>query len=208
MIGSQWEKAFKNLQEFMAVRDAIATEGKNKCSVTLQMTFMESNIHELADIIRLAIDLGIDRVKGHHLWVHSAQMTNQSMRRNKESIQRWNEYVQEAQTAAESKKLPNGENIRLENIFQLKSDSIEDIAPGGPCPFLGKEAWINPEGRFDPCCAPDKLRRSLGDFGNLHTHDFTEIWNGETYSNLLKSYKKQALCKKCNMRKAATKEVL
>lgn len=205
MIGSQWEKALNNLEEFISIRDAFAIAGDNRCSVTLQMTFMENNICELVDIIRLAIAFGVDRVKGHHLWVHSDQMANQSMRRSQESIQRWNKYVQEAHAVAKEQKLPNGKYIRLENIFPLEADLIEDIAPGGACPFLGQEAWISAKGRFNPCCAPDNLRRSLGDFGNLNAHDFLDIWNGKAYAELVGSYREQSLCKGCNMRKVAPK---
>jgi hypothetical protein len=50
--------------------------------VTFQLTFLESNISELADIVRLAIELGVDRVKGHHLWAHFSQIRELSMRRS------------------------------------------------------------------------------------------------------------------------------
>ncbi|WP_258430162.1 glycosyltransferase [Maridesulfovibrio hydrothermalis] len=204
MVGSQWEKAVANLKEFISIRDAFVLAGENRCSVTLQMTFMENNLCELVDIIRLAIALGVDRVKGHHLWVHSDQMANQSMRRSKESIQRWNKYVHEAHAVAKEQKLPSGKYVRLENIFTLEEDLLEDIAPGGTCPFLGQEAWISSTGRFEPCCAPDNLRRGLGVFGNLHSDNFMEIWNGKAYAELVGSYKKQSLCQGCNMRKVAS----
>jgi hypothetical protein len=35
------------------------------------------------------------------------------------------------------------------------------IHPQSVCPFLGKEAWVNHSGRFDPCCSPDQQRLSL-----------------------------------------------
>jgi MoaA/NifB/PqqE/SkfB family radical SAM enzyme len=40
------------------------------CRVTLQLTFMQNNMHELADIVKLAASVGVDRVKGHQLWAH------------------------------------------------------------------------------------------------------------------------------------------
>ena len=59
-----------NLRTFIEVRDAHAARGDNRCRVTLQLTFLESNVHELADIVRLGLELGVDRIKGHHLWAH------------------------------------------------------------------------------------------------------------------------------------------
>ena len=123
------------------------------------------------------------------------------MRRDAGSIQRWNGTVQASRQAAEQYLLPNGGKILLDNIFELDRSAEGDLAPGGPCPFLGAEAWVSAEGRFDPCCAPDKLRRTLGEFGDLHRQSFMDIWNGAAYRLLVGSYRTRALCLGCNMRR-------
>jgi MoaA/NifB/PqqE/SkfB family radical SAM enzyme len=97
--------------------------------------------------------------------------------------------------------LPNGKHVLLENIFMLDATATEDLAPGGPCPFLGQEAWVSAQGRFDPCCAPDAQRRTLGEFGNLNEKSFTDIWNGNEYRALTSTYRNRHLCLGCNMRK-------
>lgn len=201
MVGSKWETVLENARTFIAIRDAHAAGGGNRCRVTFQLTFLESNVHELADMVRLAIDLGVDRVKGHHLWAHFDEIRDQSMRRNAESIGRWNAAVLEAREVAAQKPLPNGKHVLLENIFLLDEKATQDLAPGGPCPFLGQEAWVSALGRFDPCCAPDAQRRSLGEFGNMHERSFMEIWNGEGYRALTSTYRNRPLCLGCNMRK-------
>lgn len=201
MQGGHWETLLENVRSFIAVRDAHAANGGNRCRVTFQLTFLESNVSELADIVRLAVELGVDRVKGHHLWAHFKEIEDLSMRRNAEAIRRWNKVVLDAREAAAAHPLPNGQQILLENIFLLDEDASTDIAPGGPCPFLGQEAWMSAAGRFDPCCAPDAQRRSLGDFGNLHEQDLMEIWNGAAYRELVSTYRNRELCLGCNMRK-------
>ena len=183
------------------VRDAHAAGGGNRCRVTFQLTFLEANVAELADVVRLAVELGIDRVKGHHLWAHFDEIEGQSMRRDPEAVRRWNDAVRAAREAAAERPLPNGRHILLDNVFPLDEDAKDDLAPGGPCPFLGREAWISAEGRFDPCCAPDAQRRTLGDFGNLHERGLMEIWNGERYRTLVDTYRSRALCLGCNMRR-------
>lgn len=203
MLGSRWDAVVDNAREFIAVRDAHAAQGGNRCRVTFQLTFLESNVGELADMVKLALDLGVDRVKGHHLWAHFDEIRNESMRRSPEAIARWNEAVLAARAVAAARCLPNGKHILLENIFLLDPTATEDLAPGGPCPFLGQEAWVSAVGRFDPCCAPDAQRRTLGEFGDLNTQRFMEVWDGDKYRELTATYRNRRLCLGCNMRKPA-----
>jgi len=201
MVGADWDEVVDNLRNFIEVRDTIASRGGNRCRVTLQMTFLESNVRELADIVRLAVSLGVDRVKGHHLWAHFEEIKELSMRRDASAIGRWNEAVRDAEEAAAERTLANGRHILLENIFPLEEQATQDLAPGGSCPFLGQEAWVSALGRFDPCCAPDAQRRTLGDFGSLHDKGIMDVWNSPEYRGLAASYRTRNLCLGCNMRK-------
>jgi len=85
MLGTRWEKVLENVRSFIRVRDAYAADGANRCRVTFQLTFLETNVRELADIVKLAAELGVDRVKGHHLWAHFEEIKPLSMRRDAES---------------------------------------------------------------------------------------------------------------------------
>jgi len=206
MLGSRWERVLKNIKTFIEIRDQHAEKGGNRCQVTLQLTFLEANINELADIVKLGIDLGVDRIKGHHLWAHFEEIKHLSMRRNAEAIDRWNKAVAQAREIANKYPLPNGKSIILENISFLDSSAQFDLNPHAICPFLGKEAWINTEGKFSPCCAPDEQRKTLGDFGNLHKTTLEEIWGSESYTTLQQTYKNHPLCIGCNMRKPLSTE--
>lgn len=201
MLGTSFERVLDNAKAFISVRDRYAAQGSDRCRVTFQLTFLESNVAEFADIVRLAVDLGVNRVKGHHLWAHFGEIRSLSLRRGPGAIHRWNQAVLEARAAAAERLLPGGRRLLLENIFLLSEDASEDLAPGGQCPFLGQEAWISAEGRFDPCCAPDAQRRTLGDLGDLHKSSLLDIWDGEAYGRLVKTYRNRALCIGCNMRR-------
>lgn len=205
MVGTNWEKVLEKARTFIEVRDAHAAAGGNYCRVTFQLTFLEANVAELADIVRLAISLGVDRIKGHHLWAHFDEIKPLSMRRNAESIRRWNQAVLEARAIASESRLRNEKTLLLENIFLLDEAAPQDLAPGGQCPFLGQEAWVSALGRFDPCCAPDAQRRTLGEFGSLHASGegtrLPDIWNGAQYRSLVSTYRTRNLCLGCNMRK-------
>ena len=201
MLGTSWETVLENVRTFIAVRDEHAARGGNRCRVTFQLTFMEVNYSELPEVVKLAAEMGVDRVKGHHLWVHFTQIKDQSMRRSPEAIERWNATVDAAYDAAERHRLPDGSRVLLENVFRLDADDEGEIAAGAKCPFLGQEAWVASDGRFNPCCAPDALRRTLGDFGNVNHTSLYDIWQGAAYRNLQSSYLEKPLCQGCNMRR-------
>ena len=201
MRGSRWDRLLDNVREFVQVRDEHAAGGGNRCRVTFQVTFLQSNVDELPAIVGLAARLGVDRVKGHHVWVHYDELAPLSMRRDAASIARWNTAVDAARDASRNELLPNGEQVLLDHVFPLNGNGKADIAPGGPCPFLGQEAWVSAGGRFDPCCAPDEQRRTLGEFGDLNGGGIREIWTGERYHQLTSTYRNRALCLSCNMRR-------
>jgi len=193
MQGSDYHKNLLDLKTFLKIRDRVASEGGDYCCVTMQLTFMEDNLAEIPDIIRLAISLGIDRVKGHHLWVHNDVMKEQDLRRNPEAMQRWNEVVRECQELAQGR-------LQLTNFNELEPEHGVELHPDGICPFLGREAWVNWEGRFDPCCAPDELRKDLGSFGNVKEAGLLSLWQSLDYKKLISNHMEHALCKACNMR--------
>lgn len=201
MRGSGFSQRLDDMYAFIKVRDNISRSGGNHCRLTFQCTFMETNLDELPDIISLAADLGVERVKGHHLWVHSPQMQHLSMKRSIESRSRWNTAVERCKDMIRYSCLPNGKKVILENFIPLPITE-KNVPAYWLCPFLGKEAWVNHEGQFNPCCAPDAQRRELGTFGYVTDNGGIEaIWNGEEYSRLLQDYMKYSVCRGCNMRR-------
>ncbi len=123
------------------------------------------------------------------------------MKTNSESVLQWNKYVSEAHFFAEKYRKPNGEKIILENIIPINEKGKTIVPEEYECPFLNKELWISATGNISPCCAPDELRKSLGDFGNIDTSDLKSALESQPYQNLVNNYKNYPLCKTCNMRK-------
>lgn len=205
MSGSNFETNLQNIKDFLKVRNDYARAGKDYCKVTLQLTFMETNLPELVDIVRLGIDLGVDRIKGHHLWVNFVEIEPLFLRRNAASIARWNDSVLKVRKIATENLLPNGKNISLINFDILDDNTTQNLMPEWVCPFLGEEAWIAPNGRFSPCCAPEALRRQLGSFGNVNERNIMTIWHDKHYQSLVKNYMQNNLCVTCNMRRPLNK---
>lgn len=201
MHGIDFDQAVANVKSFVQYRNEYQSKTGYFCRVTFQLTFMQNNMHELADIIKLAASLGVDRVKGHQLWAHFEKIKSLSMKSSKQNMAQWNEYVEEAHQAAETFRKPNGEKVILENIIPLAKQEDQAVPEHYECPFLGKELWISATGKISPCCAPDELRKSLGDFGNIKDQSIAQVMQSEDYVTLSHNYKSRALCKTCNMRK-------
>lgn len=201
MKGIDFEQTVENVKEFIRIRDKHFANTGYYCRVTFQLTFMQNNMHELAEIVKLASQLGVDRVKGHQLWTHFDEIKHLSMKASPESIFKWNEYVKKANEAQEKFRKPNGEKVILENIIPLQNNENKEISESYECPFLEKELWVSATGKISPCCAPDEQRNTLGDFGNIENTSIEEVLQSDNYQNLVKNYKKIDLCKNCNMRK-------
>lgn len=201
MLKVDFNQAVENVKEFIKFRDEYFEKTGYFCRVTFQLTFMQNNMHELADIIKLAASLGVDRVKGHQLWDHFDEIKCLSMKATEESVRQWNGYVKEAYKAQDLYRKPNGDKVLLENIIPLKDNETQELPEEYECPFLTKELWISATGKISPCCAPDNLRKSLGDFGNIAETTIKDVLQSPLYIDLVKNYKTKPLCKTCNMRK-------
>ncbi|HVE87885.1 MAG TPA: glycosyltransferase [Myxococcales bacterium] len=202
MQGARFEAMVQGLRDFIQERDAFAATFGHRPTVTLQLTFVETNVAELPDIVRLAAREGVDRVKGHQLWAHFEALEAISLRRSPEAAARWNAAVEAAHAAVEAARRELGRAPRLENVVPLRGAGDAAVAPDSVCPFLGQEAWVSALGRFDPCCAPDAQRRTLGEFGNLHQTPLLAIWDGDAYRSLAAGYREKPLCRGCTMRRS------
>ena len=157
MPGLSLDAAAENVRALVAARDAHARTGGRRCGVSFQVTVQQANVHELADIVRLAASLGVDRVKLNHLQPRFPGLLPASLRRSPEAIACWNTAVRAARAAADDARLPSGATVLLQNAVELAPDPRAP-APLGPCPFVGREAWIHPDGRFAPCPHPAAAR--------------------------------------------------
>jgi MoaA/NifB/PqqE/SkfB family radical SAM enzyme len=203
MSGFSLEEVVENVRVLARVRDRVADRTGHRCRVSFQVTALEENVDELTDIVRLAVSLGVDRVKVNHLRVHFEEMTGQSLLRDGSSIRRWNEAVRACRNVAETCRLPSGERVLLQNFVECSDDSD---TPLGPCPFLDREAWVLVDGRFAPCCAPEAEGGQLGDFGSVAERGIGEIWSNVRYRELVQGYQEHSVCRRCTLRPARPEE--
>jgi MoaA/NifB/PqqE/SkfB family radical SAM enzyme len=199
MPGLDLPRAVADVRAFAAVRDARAIPGR-RCRLSFQVTAQEANVAELADVVRLAASLGVERVKVNHLQVRSPGLAARSLRRSPDAIRRWNAAVAGMRAAAAAARLPSGAAVLLENVVPLREDPA-DPAPRGACPFLGREAWIHADGTFAPCPHPAAARGELGAFGSLAASGLAELWAGEALRRLEVSWPSHPVCAACPFRR-------
>jgi MoaA/NifB/PqqE/SkfB family radical SAM enzyme len=189
MCGIDTKKQLQNIEYYLQRRTHLGS----KSTVTLQCTFMKSNLRELVNIIRWAIDHGIDRVKGHHLWKTSDSL-DVEMLRTAENAPLWNEVCAQCHAIADGK-------IKLENFTPIDLAAPAIDSDDTFCQFLGQELWIEYDGSYQICCCPSEVRKQFGDFGNVNDLSPLEMWNGEKYRSFIANWGNSENCKQCNMRR-------
>lgn len=192
MVGSDFNRQIQGIKELVKMRDDTP---HSTTSITMQITFMEKNLKDIPSFIKLASILGVDRVKGHHLWVTNDFLKGEDLRRNTLSKQEWNDTIRKvndvlAEMTSKGLRVP-----KLQNFNPIVED--EQISRG-ICPFIGKELWVAWDGRINICCAPDELRCSFGDFGNIS--DGINVFSTLQYNRLKDNYHRSKVCAMCNMK--------
>ncbi len=194
MKGIDHQEILENIKRLLEIRDHVRESGMNLPTITFQVTFMKRNIEDLTSLLQLAIDLEVDRFKGHHLWITWPELEEQSLTSDFHSRTQWNIKVNQLEEIA-------GNRIKLANISKVPVKKKSTLLPEEyVCPFAGKEAWISWDGTFNVCCAPDELRKKFGYFGNVNTTPFMELWKSEKYQSFVKKAGKNKICRNCNMR--------
>ncbi len=189
MCGIDTGKQLRNIEYYLNLRKKLGINS----TVTLQCTFMKSNLYELKNIILWGIEHGVDRIKGHHLWKTADSLENE-MLRTQENAPLWNTVCEECRQTAEGR-------IKLENFTPVDLNEPALDASDTICKFLGKELWIEYDGSYQICCCPDEVRREFGDFGNVAELSPLEMWNGGKYRDFIAKWGESDNCKKCNMRR-------
>lgn len=190
MVNDNTQKKLKDIKEFVILRDTFYPD----VSITLQVTFLKSNLNDLETIIKFAIENNINRVKGHQLWITYNEIENESLQNSTTKIDEWNTFISSIDKYRDK--------IKLVNFDNLKSQNDTNIVPlNYNCPFLGEELWIDYNGDFNICCAPSDKRKTLGHWGNIKNTKIIDIFNSTEYINLIDTYKSKDICKICSLRK-------
>jgi hypothetical protein len=199
MAGLDFAAALAGVRDFAAARDAVAARTGHRARLSFQVTAQEGNVLELGELVRLARALGVDRVKVNQLQERSPLLAGRALTGSREGRRRWNLAVAAMIDAAAGPPLPSGRALLLENVAPLPLDPAPP--PAGPCPFIGREAWLLHDGRFAPCPHPAAWRGELGEFGAVGERTLPELWAGPAFRALVAGWEAQPLCRACPLRR-------
>ncbi len=167
---ADFEGILSNIRGFIEVRKA----SHCKPTITLLSTLLYDNIRELPDIVEIAHDLGVDRVKVCFMVMRDNDPERRSLWFHKALA---NEYLERAQELAER----YGLKTKFYKRFDLNDAHVERAEPGKDCRFLWEEAWVKVDGDVVPCCNIDAPV-----VGNIYDTPFVDIWNNRLYQDMRK----------------------
>ncbi len=123
---------------------------------------MQSNLHELPDLVRLAADIGLEEVKVVYLTVFQEELRKESLWDKTDEVRR---VFQEAAALGEQL----GVTLKLPH---LQGEDVAGDKAHKDC-FVGwRDLFLGSDGYVRPCMStPEKFFR----FGDCK--DFAEIWN-------------------------------
>jgi MoaA/NifB/PqqE/SkfB family radical SAM enzyme len=141
-------------------------------TVALQMTLLRSNYRELPALVRLAAELGADRVKAYHLFSFTEAMDGESLMHD---LSVWPPVLAEA--------LREGERLGVDlQCAEPEAVGAHDLSPGA-CHLPWHEAWIDLDGAVLPCHSHG------GDTaGSVLEAPFLEAWNGPLYRRIRRAF--------------------
>lgn len=200
MPGLDFADAVEGVRAVAAARDEAAARSGVRGRLSFQVTAQAGNVDELAEVVRLAASLGVDRVKVNQLQPRAPHLLPRALTASAAGLARWNAAAAAARAAAAEARLPSGALVALENAGDLLLDPAAP-APLGPCPFVGKEAWLLPDGRLAPCPHPAAWRGELGDFGSALASPLRELWFGSGFRHFTAHHEEHPVCAACPFRR-------
>lgn len=200
MPGLDYPAAVEGVRQVAAAREAAAARTGVRGRLSFQVTAQAGNVDELAEVVRLAAALGVDRVKVNQLQPRAPHLAARALTASAAGIARWNAAAAAARAAAGEVRLPSGAAVELQHAGPLRPDPAAP-APLGPCPFVGREAWILWDGRLAPCPHPAAWRGELGDFGSAAASPLRELWQARSFRTFTERHEEHPICAACPLRR-------
>ncbi|GAA4323903.1 radical SAM protein [Pigmentiphaga soli] len=199
--GARFDRMLANLRRLTRMR----RERAAPLHVGIVAVAMRLNLHELADIVRIAHELGVDEVSVQHLChdfgEDSLPAHYRPMRRfvdqqtlTDEDPERVAFHFEAARRAAQALGMP----LRLPAIDREPAAAARPA--GSRCDWPRRGAYLSYRGEAMPCCmvaTPDRVN-----FGNMAQAGVQAIWNGDAYEDFrrrLASDEPPEICRSCSV---------
>lgn len=139
--------------------------------IVFQFLVVKPNEHQIADVYRLAHELGVDHVALKTAQIYDYENGSDLI----PSLDRYSRYQKQG-----------------DGTYRIKNDLLNQ------CWKMWQSCVITWDGKVVPCCFDKDAHHVMGD---LSQQTFREIWNSENYRNfraaILRSRKEIDICKNC-----------
>jgi radical SAM protein with 4Fe4S-binding SPASM domain len=182
-IGADFQEVRTGIKRFLESRKKA---GKIKPEIHTNFVLMHSNIQDLPDYVRLAVNLGVDHIQtinpfGIFTGDIGECLYSMPGERGIPRIENYRTIIEEAELIAQKAGIP----------FSLPP--FYPSGPGTDCRGRGRtRVYISPSGDVYHCCimaakGPEK-GSAIAAFGNLRDHSLQEIWESEQYTHFREAF--------------------
>lgn len=159
--GADFDRVVQNIKNFVRLRNASGSQA----SVTLQMTLFNINYTELPDVIRLAKDLSVDKVKAYHVFSYSPEIDRFSLMNNLDDFEKVR-----SESIELAKKI--GMNVSINESLSGKQMETVPKLVHQKCRLPWAEAFIDFDGEIYPCHTHNHKS-----YGNIFCSSAESVWN-------------------------------
>jgi MoaA/NifB/PqqE/SkfB family radical SAM enzyme len=169
-IGANFDKVVANARRLIQIKRQMR---KKRPEVKVNTVVCASNYRELPEIVELAHDIGIGMVQFVNVITFDSTANLDTADVQREVRVKFHEALESARQL--------GILVKIELFDKLAVQQ---------CDFPWKRNFVTYDGHVHPCCyttqTGDRAAQNQGSFGNLISHQFQDIWNGEPYSTFRK----------------------
>jgi MoaA/NifB/PqqE/SkfB family radical SAM enzyme len=201
--GARFDKVIRNLRRVVAMRSALKAD---RPTVQLNAVLMRTNLPELVDLVRLAADIGVDR-----MWVQAlshdfrdtagAHETYVAIRNYATAQAVWSDGGLVPPALDEARQVAGELGLDLRLPEQGPEPQPTPIAADDlPCDWPWTGAYVTHRGLVQPCCMVMGDDRVV--LGDLATASLSDIWHGELYRRFrsaLLTPRPPTVCRGCSL---------
>jgi len=204
-LGANFEQVIANVRQLVETRNR---RSSNLPRISTNFVLLRSNIHELADYVRISINIGVDYISTVNPFGFFDSDKNEALyeiprpeglfSRFFKTLSRnenYSEIIRDCANIASKAKIP----FYAPNFIPEK--------PKLDCLFNGRcYPFIVPSGDVYPCCTLSAMGNEKGTYvepmGNIRHESFQAIWESERYSKFREAFLNGELphlaCAKCS----------
>lgn len=186
--GADYTLLLKNIENFVSLRN----KASSKATITLQMTLFNFNYTELPELIQLAKEKGVDRVKAYHVFSYSDEIDKFSLMANPAELEKFEEVRFKSLELARKIGMevsiaePPSKNPKIDKKTLVRQE----------CRLPWAECFIDYDGSVYPCHTHNHLA-----YGNIFSQTAEDVWNSEyaqyLRNALLTGESENTICSNC-----------